>query len=93
MNKPKKQIGYKFVAYPICIILALALFLITFFVVIPVINHYAVVTYGDSMEQLLVYYPVFLCFDFLTAGGAIWLIFSLINAITGFCKKHIKKKE
>lgn len=89
----KKPFAYKMVAYPVCTVLAIAIFIIEFFIIIPVINHYALVVFGTSAEQLLTYYPTFICFDLMTAAGSIWLSFSLINGITGFCKKHMTRKD
>lgn len=92
-NGGKKQIGYKFVAYPVCVILAVLAFAGEFFFVMPVINSYAVYAFGATIESLLIYYPSFICLDIATAVFAIWLTFSLINVITGFCKKHIKSRK
>lgn len=105
MDKPKKsaqgaqekpvnkQVGYKFVAYPICLILAVAMFIVVFFVVIPCINQYALVVFGDTMERLLVYYPTFICFDIIVAALGIWLTFTMISGITSFCRRHIRSSR
>ena len=84
---------YKFVAYPICVVLAVVMFVAVLFVAIPCINQYAVVMFGDTIERLLVYYPSFLCLDIAVAAMGIWITFLAITGITGFCKKHLRSSK
>lgn len=84
---------YRFVSYPLCIVFALFMFVVIFYVLIPTVNRYCVITFDESLEQLLIWYPTFIILDVVLAGIGIWLTARVISGFTGFCRRHIGKRK
>ena len=92
-SKEVNNVFYKFLSYPIVLLVSTMLMGIVLFTVLPAINMVGYSSFGGSIEALIVYYPIFIVIDIFVvaiSGKVIWFIDKKIIA---FSKKITHRKE
>ncbi len=84
---------YRFLSYPLIVILSFFILGITLFTIIPAINTVGYASFGGNIESLVVYYPVFIVLDIFIFGGAVKLVSFLAKKMISFAKKITSKTK
>lgn len=92
-NATWKAVAWKFIAYPIVVVLSVFSFPVVFFTLLPTINNVGFMAFASSEDVFFNYYVLpFMCIDMCVVIGYLKLLRKISKYIITFFRERSEKK-